>query len=386
MPAQSRRPVRPRRPRQNGPGQRGGPRQNAPQEQAETQSTGAQEQPDWMSFVDQAGNAAVVELITGAKADEATATEMLRGSIDVDQRTSSAEAEDVTVEKAEAPAQKQPVGKLAEVKDTHTERLKGGLALTMNAGLKDEMASFKAHWAKYKSKYLAVAAEASVPAELVAAIHWRESSGSFKKYLHQGDPLGKAAVRVPTNIPIFHDWHKAAVHALTMKDKAGHRDNLGVNAGTRDPATLASYAEAYNGLGYHNRETASPYVYSGTDAYTSGKYVADSKYSSSAVDKQLGVITMMGAIGGMDITLEELTASTAWKRVLAGTLELKRGVRGKAAEMAVTALQEQLKAAGETLDVDGDFGPGTEKALKGFQRSKGLPTSGVLDAATLGAL
>ncbi len=387
MPAQSRRPQRPRRPRQNGgPRQRGGPRQAAPQEQEAPQSTGAMEQPDWMSFVDQAGNAAVVELITGAKADEATATEMLRGSIDADQSTSGAEAEDVTVEKAEEPAQKQPTGKLAAVKDAHTERLKGGLALTMNSGLKYEMDLFKKHWATHKAKYLAVAAEASVPAELIAAIHWRECSGSFKKYLHQGDPLGEAAVRIPTNIPIFHDWHKAAVHALTMKDKAAHRDNLGVNAGTEDPATLASYAEAYNGLGYHNRGKPSPYVYSGTDAYSAGKYVADRKYSSTAVDKQLGVITMMGAIGGMDINLEELTSSSAWKRVLAGTLVLKRGVGGKAAEMAVTALQEKLKAAGQTLGVDGDFGPGTEKALKLFQSSKGLPTSGVLDAATLGAL
>ncbi|MFT5584760.1 MAG: lysozyme family protein [Cognaticolwellia sp.] len=321
--------------------------------------------------------------MTGAKTDEATATEMLGGTTSTEQSSGGAEGEDVSVE---TPAQKQPTGKLAQVKDAHTERLKGGLALTMSSGLNHEMASFKKHWIQYKAKYLAVSAEASVPAELIAAIHWRESSGSFKKYLHQGDPLGKQAVNVPTNIPIFHDWHKAAVHALTMKDKAANRDNLGVNAGTEDPATLASYAEAYNGLGYHNKKTASPYVYSGTDAYTSGKYVADSQYSSSAVDKQLGVITMMGAIGGMDISLEKLTSSTAWKRVEAGTLLLKRGVGGKAAEMAVTALQEKLKEAGQTLGVDGDFGSGTEKALKAFQRSKGLPQSGALDAATLDAL
>ena len=336
-----------------------------------------------MSYVHRAGNAAVVELITGAQADEASATQMLRGDLSAEVTSGAGGAEDVAMD---TPAQKEPTGKLADVKTANTERLKGGLALTMNAGLKNEMALFKKHWAQHKAKYLAVSAEASVPAELVAAIHWRESSGSFKKYLHQGDPLGKAAVRVPTNIPIFHDWHKAAVHALTMDDKARHRDNLGINAGTRDPATLASYAEAYNGLGYHNRDKPSPYVFSGTDAYTSGKYVADSKYSSKTVDKQLGVITMMGAIGGMDITLEELTASTAWKRVEAGTLVLKRGVSGKAAEMAVTALQKKLLAAGEVLGVDGDFGPGTEKALKGFQRSKGLPESGVLDEATLAAL
>ncbi len=376
MPAQSRRPHN----------QRMRQRQNRDQRQSEGQtaaSTSALEQPAWMSFVDQAGNAAAVELITGAKEDEATATELLNGTTHTEQSMGGAEGEDVS---PETPSQKQPTGKLAQVKDAHKERLKGGLALTMNAGLKNEMASFKEHWTQYKAKYLAVAAQTHVPAELVAAIHWRESSGSFKKYLHQGDPLGKQAVNVPTNIPIFHDWHKAAVHALTMSDKAANRDNLGINADTEDPATLASYAEAYNGLGYHYRGKPSPYVYSGTDAYTSGKYVRDSQYSNGTVDKQLGVITMMGAIGGINLSLEELTSSTAWKRVEAGTLVLKRGIRGKAAEMAVTILQEKLKADGQVLGVDGDFGSGTERALKAFQAAKGLPQSGTLDAATLDAL
>ena len=347
------------------------------------ESTSATEQPAWMSFISRSGNAAVVELITGAQTDEATATQMLRDPGHTERSSGAAEAQEIS---AETPAQKEPTGKLAQVKDAHRTRLTGGLALTMNAGLKNEMASFKQHWNKYKAKYLAVAAEAGVPAEMVAAIHWRECSGSFKKYLHQGDPLGKKAVRVPANIPIFHDWHKAAVHALTMRDKAAHRDNLGIKVGTQDPATLATYAEAYNGLGYHNRRKPSPYVYSGTDAYTSGKYVRDGQYSNRAVDKQLGVITMMGAIGGMDISLEELTASTAWKRVQSGTLVLQRGVGGKAAGMAVTALQEKLKAAGQELGVDGDFGSGTERALKAFQRSKALPRTGILDEATLAAL
>lgn len=340
-----------------------------------------------MGYAERAGNAAAVELITGQSTDEAAATALMEGAVSPEQAaTPTPETAQAAPVQAEAPAQKEPTGKLAEVKAVHTERLKGGLALTMDAGLNYEMGQFKAHWNTHRVRYTAVSAETGIPAELIAAIHWRECSGSFDKYLHQGDPLGKAAVRVPTNIPIFHDWHKAAVHALTMSDKAAHQDNLGVTAETEDPATLATYAEAYNGLGYHNRERVSPYVYSGTDAYESGKYVRDGVFSNSAVDKQLGVITMMGAIGGMDISLEELTSSSAWKRVEAGTLVLKRGVAGKAAELAVTALQEKLQAAGQRLGIDGDFGPGTERALKAFQRAKGLAQSGVVDPETLAAL
>ena len=36
----------------------------------------------------------------------------------------------------------------------------------------------------------------NVPAPLIAALHMRESSGKFNTYLHQGDPLGKPAVKV----------------------------------------------------------------------------------------------------------------------------------------------------------------------------------------------
>lgn len=52
----------------------------------------------------------------------------------------------------------------------------------------------------------------------------------------------------------------------------------------------------------------------------------------------------------------------------------------------VTDLQVALKAAGMVVDVDGKFGPGTERAVRRFQRRKGLPDHGIADAATWTAL
>lgn len=150
---------------------------------------------------------------------------------------------------------------------------------------------FEAHWNKHRARYEAVAAKTDVPAKLIAALHWRESSGNFKTYLHQGDPLGKPAVHVPKNIPVFHKWEDAAIHALQMKN--GVRNDLGIEQDTKDPASLATYAEFYNGLGYHNRGVPSPYVYSGTNQYSSGKYVADGKYNAKVKDKQVGVMALM---------------------------------------------------------------------------------------------
>jgi putative chitinase len=52
----------------------------------------------------------------------------------------------------------------------------------------------------------------------------------------------------------------------------------------------------------------------------------------------------------------------------------------------VVALQVRLRLAGEAVGADGNFGGGTEAALKRVQQSKGLSATGVADAATWTAL
>ena len=64
---------------------------------------------------------------------------------------------------------------------------------------------------------------------------------------------------------------------------------------------------------------------------------------------------------------------------------LKKGSTGS----NVKTMQQALKAAGYNLGsygVDGDFGSDTEKALKQFQKDKGLTASGQCDEATWAAL
>lgn len=62
---------------------------------------------------------------------------------------------------------------------------------------------------------------------------------------------------------------------------------------------------------------------------------------------------------------------------------LKKGSRGEAAKV----LQQRLSDLGYlTGVVDGDFGPGTEKAVSVFQEAAGLETTGVADNDTLEAL
>ena len=61
---------------------------------------------------------------------------------------------------------------------------------------------------------------------------------------------------------------------------------------------------------------------------------------------------------------------------------LKPGANGKAVER----LQKALTAAGHRTLVDGDFGPGTKKAVKAFQAARGLTADGIVGAATWTAL
>jgi peptidoglycan hydrolase-like protein with peptidoglycan-binding domain len=57
---------------------------------------------------------------------------------------------------------------------------------------------------------------------------------------------------------------------------------------------------------------------------------------------------------------------------------LQRGANGA----EVKALQDLLNRGGALLALDGDFGPGTEAAVKEAQAAAGLPASGIADAAT----
>lgn len=170
-----------------------------------------------------------------------------------------------------------------------------------------DMEQFIANWDKNKARYEKVSETAGIPPKMIAALHWRESTGDFGTYLHQGDPLGKQAVNEPADIPIFKEWEPAAQHALGLKNSTQRAYKIDAN--TTDEAALTSYAERYNGLGYHNYHAmASPYVFSGTDQYSKGKYVGDGDWDANHKDQQLGVLAMMRRIDRHDRELAEKAA------------------------------------------------------------------------------
>lgn len=69
--------------------------------------------------------------------------------------------------------------------------------------------------------------------------------------------------------------------------------------------------EEYNGLGYAARGVPSAYVWSGTDQYVSGKYIADHVYRDSAVDVQEGCAPILARMMALDASIRFGTAERA---------------------------------------------------------------------------
>lgn len=145
-----------------------------------------------------------------------------------------------------------------------------------------------------KSRYQQVAAKTGVPWFVIAVIHQRESSQNFNRSLAQGDPWSRVSTHVPKGRGPFKSWEDAAIDALVNCSPYAARNK------DWSPGGTMTLLEKYNGLGYANKGLPSPYVWSGTDQYVKGKYVADGVFDANVVDKQLGCAGLILAMQTLD--------------------------------------------------------------------------------------
>lgn len=144
-----------------------------------------------------------------------------------------------------------------------------------------------------KARYQAAGAKTGVPWFVIAALHDRESSGDFSTQLAQGDPLNRVSTHVPSGRGPFASWEDGAYDALvTLKDLNSIRDW---------PIERIAYeCERYNGWGYRNHGIPSAYVWSFSNIYRGGKYIADGVWSATAMDKQCGTLPLIKRIAELD--------------------------------------------------------------------------------------
>lgn len=217
-----------------------------------------------------------------------------------------------------------------------------------------------------RERYETVSSSTGVPWHVIAAIHALEASLRFNRHLHNGDPLSRKTVHVPANRPHGNPpftWEESAIDAFQYVGMSRWSD--------WSIAGTLFRLEGYNGWGYrkYHSNVLSPYLWSFSNHYIKGKYASDGKFNSELVSKQCGISTLFKTFENRGLTLfdSEPVSRPAEKIKMPypGQL-LKKGVKNST---YVLQIQRRLNDLGAdpALNLDGDFGKKTEKAIKEFQ-------------------
>lgn len=220
-----------------------------------------------------------------------------------------------------------------------------------------------------KDRYESVALETGVPWHVIAVIHSMESDCDFQSHLHNGDPLKRRTIHEPkgrpsTGNPPF-SWEDSAADALAYDGALGIK--------TWDLPTTFWFLEGFNGWGYRiglGRDTIpacrSPYIYSATNFYQSGKYVGDGKFDQHAVSQQVGCLAL----------LKELKRRGEITAIIDKISDDEVG--------SVAAWQHLLNGCGyfPVLEINGHMDQYTVQETKKFQANLGLNSSGEVDLET----
>jgi lysozyme family protein len=162
---------------------------------------------------------------------------------------------------------------------------------------------------KNRRRYENVGEKLNIPWYFIAAIHNMESSQSFERHLHNGDPLTARTVQIPANRPPRgkppFTWEESAIDALKHKrlDKVFNWSL----------SRLLYEMEKYNGWGYrmYHPYVLSPYLWGCSNHYTAGKYVSDGRWSDVKKSKQCGGAVIirrleeMGTIAPLDYSADK---------------------------------------------------------------------------------
>jgi lysozyme family protein len=208
-----------------------------------------------------------------------------------------------------------------------------------------------------------------IPWYFIGVIHNMESSLNFTKHLHNGDPLTKRTVQVPagrpaTGSPPF-TWEASAADALGMKKLFEWTD-------WTIPGLLYKL-EQYNGFSYRltHPHVKSPYLWSYSNHYTRGKFIADHVFSETAVSKQCGGAVLLRRLSEKQAIKFDKTGTPALGNTPAtsgptvGSLAPLVKYAPKTFSQVAADLQAALnKLPGIFLKVDGLAGKRTSDAVK----------------------
>jgi lysozyme family protein len=264
----------------------------------------------------------------------------------------------------------------------------------------------------HSDEWAEVKARTGVPPLWGMASFERESGSDYSRSPAQGDRWNRVSVNVPRGLGPYACWGDACVAAYRLDGLDKVAGGAGIAPSSPPPSptsptsgggswtwTRACYeGELFNGFGprAHGRRTG--YLWSWTNIYDGGKYVADGKWDPHEIDQQCGMVPMMAALLRLDSSL-----ALADKSPLPGVQVDGEGAdAGRVlvqlppapAEVGgydlgtVKWLQEALNRLGADppLVVDGSYGRMTRRAVTVFQVAHGLEQDGIAGPVTLATL
>jgi lysozyme family protein len=143
-----------------------------------------------------------------------------------------------------------------------------------------------------KDQYQSLSKITGVPWYFIGIVHALEASFNFSAHLYNGDvPLSKLTRHVPKNRPRNwappYTWEASGTHALEDEGFTGQS--------SWSLEEMLYRFELYNGLGYRRKtiRIPSPYLWSFSNHYKKGKFIADGTWDASAVSQQCGAAVML---------------------------------------------------------------------------------------------
>ena len=140
---------------------------------------------------------------------------------------------------------------------------------------------------KGRDTYERVSHLTNIPWEIIGTLHGLEAQFDFAKQIFNGEQWSEKTTLVPKGKGPWESWERSTVAAL--RSSAYSPQNWGV-------VESAYFFERWNGMGYFNRGLYSPYLWAYLSPYANqggGKYVADGKFSETAISKQVGAMTQL---------------------------------------------------------------------------------------------
>lgn len=132
----------------------------------------------------------------------------------------------------------------------------------------------------------------NVPWYFIGLLHLRESNCDFNTHLHNGDPLNKKTVHVPSGRPLEgtppYSFEISALDALKQKNYHLIKD--------WSIERIAYCLEKYNGWGYRYRDLPSAYLWASSNQYKGGKFIKDGEFNPKVWDTQLGAMVVLKCI------------------------------------------------------------------------------------------